>query len=237
MLVLFDIDGTLVLTSRAGLKAMAEAGRRLFGPGFSFDGVDFAGRLDPAIWADVAASNAIENPDALHQEFRATYASILEERFLADPTAYLLPGVESLLGRLDEHHAVTLGLVTGNYPETGRLKIQTAGLDPALFPVAAWGCDGKSRRDLPPLAMRLYEEQMGRPIEPDRVVIIGDTPHDIDCAHANGCRAIGVATGPAHNIDELREHKPDLALDDLSDTDAIMDWLMTFVETGSEQVT
>ncbi len=225
MLVLFDIDGTLLLTQKAGVNAMMDAGREVVGPDFSFDGIEFAGRLDPAIWASAAAANGVDDPSQVHAEFREVYAANLARRFEIDPTAFTLPGVETLVGRVADLDGAVPGLLTGNYPETGRLKIQAAGLDPDLFTIAAWGSDGDTRRDLPPVAIQRYGEHFGESIDPKRVVIIGDTPHDIDCAHANGCLVIAVATGPSNLIDELGEHKPDLLLEDLSDTDRIIGWL------------
>jgi phosphoglycolate phosphatase len=227
MLVLFDVDGTLLLTHRAGLLAMQDAGRELFGESFTFEGVEFAGRLDPLIWSSVAEQNGIADTPEHHERFRATYGECLRRRLDADPTAELLPGVAALVDRLHRRDDVTLGLLTGNYPETGRLKIERAGLDPAIFVIRAWGDDGRHRRDLPAVAIRRYQQRIGRPVEPHRTIIIGDTPHDIDCAHANGCRAIGVATGPVYTIDDLRSHDPELAVEDLSDTDRLVDWILT----------
>lgn len=226
MLILFDVDGTLLLSRGAGLKAMVEAGRELFGESFGLDTIEFAGRLDPLIWSSAAEGNNIADTSENHRRFRAAYGRHLRARFEADPSAELLPGVEALITRMRGVDELTLGLLTGNYPETGRLKLQTAGLDPDIFTVAAWGDDAPQRRDLPAVAMARYAQAAGRPIEPREVVVIGDTPHDIDCAHANGCRAIGVATGPVHSLDELRAHEPELALADLTDTDAVLGWLL-----------
>jgi len=225
MLVLFDVDGTLILARGAGVKSMVEAGRRLIGPRFTLEGVEIAGRLDPLIWADAAALSGVENPDRMHAVFREMYAEALSARLAAERPAYLLPGVQSLIDRLRRMDGLTLGLLTGNYPETGRMKLEAAGLDPQAFVVAAWGTDGATRRELPAAAIRRYREQMGEAIEPARVVVIGDTPYDVDCAHACGCLAVAVATGPAFSLEELQAHGPDLALADLTDTDGIVAWM------------
>lgn len=227
MLVLFDIDGTLLLTDGAGSKAMLEAGRRLVGDHFSFDGVDIAGRIDPVIWADAAAANGVRDAEEQHAAFRAEYAAILADRLEVDPTALALPGVRALVDRLKAAEGVTLGLLTGNYPETGRLKIAAAGLVADDFPVAAWGSDGLDRRDLPVVAMERYRSYVSEPIEPEQVVIIGDTPHDIDCARAAGCRVLAVATGPAYSLAELEEHGPDRAVADLTATADLVAWILS----------
>ena len=225
MLILFDIDGTLLLTQKAGMHAMLDGGRELFGDHFTIEGVEFSGRLDPLIWNDLAAKNGVPNHNGEHERFRAVYARHLRRRLNENPTAMLLPGVRSLVDSLRLHAHVTIGLLTGNYPETGRLKIERAGLHPDLFLVAAWGIDGDSRRDLPPVAIRRYVELTRRSLHAGDVVIIGDTPHDIDCARCHGCRSIGVATG-YFSMTQLREAGADLAVENLSEVEEVIAWLL-----------
>ena len=233
MLILFDIDGTLLVTQRAGTQSMLAAARELFGDHFTFDGVAVGGRLDPLIWADVARANGIEDPAAHHDRFRATYLRHFQERLARDPTVTALPGVTELIEALLQEPDTCLGLLTGNYPETGRMKIEAAGLDLDSFAVAVWGVDGANRRELPVVAMERYATHTGRTIEPRDVVIIGDTLHDIDCAKANGCRSLAVATGVC-TAAELAAQEPDLLVDDLSDTSSILAWVLKPVETVSE---
>jgi phosphoglycolate phosphatase len=229
MLILFDIDGTLLRTEGAAVKAMRDAGQELFGQRFTTDGIEFAGRIDSAIWRDLAALNGVADPDGAHDRFRATYGKHLQRRLASNPTSSLLPGVAEIVHALAARDDFTVGLLTGNYPETGRLKIHSAGLDPDLFKVAAWGCDGTCRRDLPPVALdRHAAASSSARIAADRVVIIGDTPHDIDCARAHGCRSIGVATGQ-FSVDEIREAGADLAVSDLSNVLFIMNWLESLI--------
>jgi phosphoglycolate phosphatase len=225
MLILFDIDGTLLLTQSAGIKAMHDAGRELYGAQFTVDGVEFSGRLDTLIWQDLARINRVSADAAVHDEFRAAYGRHLGLRLERDRSAKLLPGVPELVHHMHQQPNVTIGLLTGNYPETGRMKIMHAGLDPDLFAVAAWGCEGSCRRDLPPIAMARHREQHGGAIRGEHVVIIGDTPHDIDCAKAHGCRSIGVATG-MFSIDQLRDSGADLAVADLTETISICEWMI-----------
>ncbi len=224
MLILFDIDGTLLLTQRAGAAAMVDAGRELFGEHFTLDGIEISGRLDPLIWADAAKAAAIENADDKHNIFRSTYAAKLQKRLDRDRTATLCPGVTELITALHTTTDITLGLLTGNYPETGRLKIAAAGLDADIFTIAAWGCDGAHRRELPPIAAAQFQQRHGRSIDAGHTIIIGDTPHDVDCAHHNGCLCIAVATG-MFSINQLRDAGADLVVNDLSDTAMLLDWL------------
>ncbi len=233
MLILFDIDGTLLLTQGAGVKAMLDAGRGLWGERFTIDGVEFSGRLDTLIWSDLTRINGVVNDDANHDRFRAAYGRQLAQRLQDNPTAKLLPGVRDLVHEIIDVDHATLGLLTGNYPETGRLKIQSAGLDPDLFKVAAWGCDGKVRRDLTPLAMNRHLQLTGRQVRGEEVVVIGDTPHDVDCAKAHGCRCIGVATG-MFSVADLDAAGADLAVKSLADTGMVMRWMFETAAPVSE---
>ncbi len=225
MLVLFDIDGTLLVTQGAGIAAMQDAGREMFGEHISFDAVNFAGSLDPLIFAAAADVNDIRDHQQHHEAFRAAYLLRLTDRLSQQPSvATLLPGVAELVGAIAANDAATLGLLTGNYHEAGRLKIDAAGLDFTDFKVGAWGDDGAHRRDLPGVAMSRHAEMIGAPIDPAEVVIIGDTPHDVDCARHNGCRSLAVATGRFSRM-ELESHGPDLAVEDLSETDDLLAWM------------
>lgn len=233
MLILFDIDGTLLVTQRAGTQSMQAAARELFGDQFTFDGVEMGGWLDPLIWNTVAKANGIEDPASHHDRFRATYLRHFQERLAINPTVTALPGVTELIEALSQETETCLGLLTGNYPETGRIKIEAAGLDLDSFAVAVWGVDGAHRRELPVVAMEQYAAHTGRTIEPQDVLMIGDTVHDIDCARANGCRCLAVVTGVG-SAAELAALEPDLLVDDLSDTSSILAWMLKPVETVSE---
>jgi phosphoglycolate phosphatase-like HAD superfamily hydrolase len=204
---------------------MHDAAREMFGPAFTFDGVEVAGRIDSLIWADMARVNGIADPDAHHDRFRAIYLRHLTQRIETESPVEVLPGVRSLLFALRDADDLTLGVLTGNYPETGRLKLEAAGIDLAWFPVAVWGSDAASRRDLTPLAMSRQETLTGRRLEPGNVVVIGDTPHDVDCARASGCRSLAVATGP-YQADDLAASGADLVVKDLSETESLVKWFI-----------
>lgn len=224
-LVLFDIDGTLLRALGLGVRAMEAAGRSLFGEGFSLRGVEIAGCIDPRIWRDAARQSGIADTGAEHERFRRAYADTLAGMIDAGEAVEALPGAVDLVEALRERPDVGLGVLTGNYPETGRLKLEAAGFDLAHFQVNAWGSDGTDRRDLPPVAIRRHQERSGTSVAAHEVVIIGDTPHDVDCARANGCRAVAVATGVRMDRADLAAHEPDLLLDDLTDAASIIAWI------------
>src|SRR5688572_24650088 len=100
LLVLFDVDGTLLLSKRAGARSMVEAARRIHGAEITLDGVEFAGRLDHQIWAELARLNGILDHGSRQKEFRALYVELLRELLDSGPMAYPLPGVIDLIGTL-----------------------------------------------------------------------------------------------------------------------------------------
>ena len=193
-LLLFDIDGTLLLSGGAGGRAMHSAGQELFGKAFIFE-VNTAGKLDTEIYAELATLNATFDLHSAHDAYRDTYLRHLEaelERVAGQVSA--LPGIHELLEHLGKED-YTLGLLTGNYGPAAALKLRAAGLEPDLFKITAFGDEAKTRPDLPPLAIEKYGVLTGETLLPEEVVVIGDTPRDIHCARVNGCVAVGVATG------------------------------------------
>jgi len=226
MLVLFDIDGTLLQSQHAGMHAMVDAFEELhIGKTFSFDGIDIAGRLDTLIWHDMVRRHEVSDDADSHEVFRETYRRHLSKRLQENNTVKAFHGVVELVDRLVQEPNVELGLLTGNYPATGRLKVEFAGLSHDHFTVNAFAGEGATRRDLPPIALRRYREKHGRDIERERVVIIGDTPHDVDCAHHNGCLCLAVATGQ-FTAAQLRECKADHVVESLSPVEPIVRWLL-----------
>lgn len=225
MLVLFDIDGTLLKTRGAGIHAMLLAARELHpGGNFSFDGINISGRLDTLIWRDLLSNAGIDPSTSDHAAFRRMYGEHLRRCFEGEWQSEALVGAIALVEAVAKTDRVDAGLLTGNYEHTGLLKVERAGFNTARFRYNAWADDGTTRRDLPAVAIARHAHGRPAAIDASKVVIIGDTPLDIDCAHANGCRAIAVATG-AHPSAELASHSPDLLVDDLSETDKILGWI------------
>ena len=130
----------------------------------------------------------------------------------------------TVLRRLDALEARSdrrIGLLTGNIEVGARAKLRAAGIDPDRFTVCAFGSDHEVRGELPAIAQRRAQERLGLTVYGDAMVIIGDTPADIDCTRAIGARAITVATG-RYSVEELAAHRPVAVFKDLSDTGAVM---------------
>lgn len=229
MLVLFDIDATLISTSRAGIDALEQAGRDLHGESFSSRGVEFAGRLDPLIIRDMLLANGLDPTPQRCAQLRAGYRTQLPARLL-DPArrCTCLPGVPELVTALESRSDVTIGLLTGNFEDTGSIKLRACGLEPLRFRVRVWGDDSPhdppSRDHLPAVALERCARLRGAPVDARRALIIGDTPHDVRCARAAGMRSLAVATGH-HDVAALSVTGADRVVSDLSNTAEILSWI------------
>jgi phosphoglycolate phosphatase-like HAD superfamily hydrolase len=227
-LVLFDIDGTLLLTAGAGRRAILAAVGEEVGPSVAFGGVRFDGKTDPQIVTELleAAGHSGPHPTRRLENLCRRYVALLERELQQPSTGTaLMPGVAALLDRLETETGVVLGLLTGNLAEGAALKLRSAGLDPARFQVGAYGSDHADRPELPPIAAQRAERYFGRQPSGAEVVIIGDTPADIACGSCIGARAIGVATG-AYSIADLRSCGAYAAFQDLSDTERVLEAIL-----------
>ena len=222
-LVLFDIDGTLLRTDGAGRRAIHRALIEIFGRTGPTDHW-FDGKTDPQIVRELMrlAGHGDESIDERMDALFERYVQCLHEE-LCDPAhvASALPGVPELLDALDARDDVVLGLLTGNLAGGARAKLSAVGIDPERFRVGAYGSDHELRPELPAIAQRRALEQLGLRVAGDAIVVIGDTPADIECGRGVGARAIGVATGryaPA----VLAQHGAAAVFPDLTDTDAVV---------------
>jgi phosphoglycolate phosphatase len=223
-LVLFDIDGTILLTAGAGRRAIVAAIGEEIGEATASDRVRFDGKTDPQILAELLEAAGHHGPH--HSDRVETlcrrYVNLLAHE-LGQPSARttLMPGVQILLDRLEAEPGVVLGLLTGNLAEGAALKLRSGGLDPARFRVGAYGSDAADRPDLPSIAAWRAQPYFGRLPSGAEVVIIGDTPADVACGQSIGARALGVATG-AYSAADLEACGADAVFQDLSDTERVM---------------
>ena len=223
-LVLFDIDGTLLLTAGAGRRAITAAVAEAIGHSPAFHGIRFDGKTDPQIVAELLSAAGHEPPHADEhvQALCRRYVTLLEQELVAPDTATtVMPGIHAVLDRLTQHDATVLGLLTGNLAEGAALKLRAAGIAPARFAVGAYGSDSACRADLPAIAAARAERYFGRAPHGHEVVIIGDTPADVTCGSAIGARAVAVATG-GYSVDDLASYGPHAVFADLSDTDRVL---------------
>ena len=220
-LLLWDIDGTILRSGGAGMKAMYKVAGRLFGEHHTWDGIDPGGNLDPAIFAEFARINKLDDDPAHHDNFHDHYLVELKAELEAAREAVrAMPGIYEIFNvlrqRAKARRDIVMGLLTGNYTKAVPLKLEAVGVNPEWFEVTAFGDEGRTRPDLVAVALRKYEKLTGTPADPRRVIIIGDTPRDVACAHAHGCVCFAVATG-GHSMDTLRAAGADVVVADLAD--------------------
>lgn len=217
MLYLFDIDGTLVDTGGAGMVALKEATREVFG--HEGPALDLAGSTDLGIVATIHAHFEIEPTPERIQTYFEVYLGRLDWNLAHGGFAgRVFGGVTELLTQLADRPEATVGLLTGNTAGGAASKMRHFGLA-HHFAFGAYGCDHADRNRLGPIALARAAAHAGQTFMAAETWIIGDTPKDIACAHAIGARCLAVATGhfsaaalESHGADRVVETL-DLVLD------------------------
>lgn len=222
-LVLFDIDGTLLNSGGVGRASMQLALTEIFGspghPSYRYDG-----KTDKQIVRDTMR---LEGHTDEHIDSRMT---VLIDRYLDGLKEGIesrkfdvrpLPGVLEILDALEARDDVVLGLLTGNVEAGARAKLSAAGIDPDRFRVNAFGSDHEHRPQLPGIAQRRFGETLGLEVAGEKVIVIGDTPADIECGRELGARAIGVASGH-YSVADLEKHSPYAVFPSLADTRKVL---------------
>ena len=218
--LLFDIDGTLIATGGAGGAALLEAFRQHFDIDEPAQ-VPFAGRTDRGIAANLFREHGIENSDENWRTLRDGYLSRLPLH-LEQRDGRILSGVSVLLEQLQRVEQFALGLLTGNTAQGARLKLSHFGLY-GHFAFGGFGGQHPHRNDVAKVALNETQRHAnGARVE--SVWVIGDTHLDVECARAIDAQVLAVATG-AESVEELAAAKPDLLLDDLSDTERVVSLL------------
>lgn len=223
-LLLFDIDGTLVAGGPAK-SAFHMALMDAFGTAGPIEMHDFSGKTDPQI-----ARELLERAGLSHEEIDRglprlweRYLEELEARLPDDPMD-VLPGVPELMDTLVGMPDVALGLVTGNIVGGAELKLGSAGLYDH-FRTGAFGSDSEERNHLPGVALDRAQETWGVRFSGKDVLVIGDTPRDVECGLAHQVGTVGVASG-RFAADELRNAGAHHVVEDFSDTDGLLGILL-----------
>jgi phosphoglycolate phosphatase len=221
-LILFDIDGTLTLTGGAGMRAMNRACADLVGHENALNGVALAGRTDWIILDDILRNAGRTLDPTLLDQLRRRYVAHLAEEIQLPGRGVkdMMPGIRPLLDALQRREDVALGLLTGNFLEGARIKLEYFDLW-KYFPCGAFGGDSANRNDLVPVAIRRARECGIADVQPSDVLVVGDTPHDVACARVVGATPVAVATG-GYSVEQLRETGAEIVFRDLSDTAAFL---------------
>jgi phosphoglycolate phosphatase len=213
--VLFDIDGTLLVTGGAGAVAWQRAFRELHRIDADIEEHTHAGMTDPEIAAIVFREVIGRDGDeAERAAVIAGYLSHLDDAVNESGGYRVMPGIEALLPRL-AGEGVLLGLVTGNIEAAAQIKLARAGLN-HFFAFGGYGSDSRDRTELTKRAVERGGVVSGSPLDLEATFAVGDTPRDVKAGHGAGIRVAGVATGQ-YSVEELREAGADWALATVED--------------------
>jgi len=220
-LVLFDIDGTLLSVGRINRTVLGDALKEVYGTEGSTGTHNFAGKMDSVIIYEVLGSAGLSEKDIAgkFELAKTTYIEMFRSCAKAEDVT-LMEGIRELLDELSVRSELMLGLLTGNFEQSGRHKLRLPYID-HYFPFGAFADDAGSRNALPPVAVEKAYMMTGKRFSADDVIIIGDTEHDISCARTHNARSIAVATG-TYSTEELKKHKPDVLFENLSRTDLVI---------------
>jgi phosphoglycolate phosphatase len=218
LLILFDIDGTLLSAGGVFRKALAEALQASFGRTGPIEAFDFSGMTDPQIVrglmrAEGLTEQAIDN--GMVEALARYEAGLLP--LLDHASVMAKPGAVALVDRLASDPRATLGLLTGNLEPCARAKLSPLGLNP-FFAFGAFGSDHEQRSRLPAIAVERALRATGRAFAGKQIVIVGDSVEDVRCGQSLGVRSIAVASGKTA-FSTLAGERPDVLLRSFADTE------------------
>jgi phosphoglycolate phosphatase len=225
-LVLWDVDGTLVRAGDVGADVFDDAVEEVLGRRPPRR-IHMSGKTDPQIIGEYL--ELLEEPDR-PATVDAICAALARHLARAEPRlageGHACPGAEAVLRELAGADGVVSTCLTGNIAPNARVKLGAYGLDRWLdLEVGAYGSDDRDRDRLVPIALGRVAERYGGDVGPGEVWVVGDTPRDLACAQAGGARCLLVATGRS-TADELRRLEPDVVLEDLADTETVLEVLL-----------
>ncbi|MBN1681780.1 MAG: haloacid dehalogenase-like hydrolase [Anaerolineae bacterium] len=225
-LVLFDIDGTLLKSGGCGRAATRLAMQDVFGTIGALDTLSFAGKTDWQILRETLEPTGI-SAEHIHANL-VDYEAAVGHHLTAIVDQFPVqacPGTLEVVAALRANPSAVVGLVTGNVAALVPIKLRAAGFDPADFEVGAFGSEGWDRAMLPPLALQRAREHSGMDFPGEHIVVIGDTPGDIQCAASIQARTLAVATGP-FNMAQLRAHQPTYTFETMQDHHAVLNAIL-----------
>jgi phosphoglycolate phosphatase len=216
---LFDIDGTLVRTGGAGIQAFAKVFQTEFGATDHFERLKFAGRTDMSLVREFFGFHNIPASKENFDRFFERYVFWLDH-ILSKGRIEVCRGVSEFIQELrDLKQPPLIGLLTGNLRLGAEIKLRYAGIW-EFFQTGGFADDSEDRDQIAAIAKHRGGRALGRELLGEEVLVIGDTPLDIRCGRAIGAKVLAVATGGA-KLDELRQHAPDWAVEDLTQLRAV----------------
>ena len=212
--ILFDIDGTLIRSGGAGKLALANALRHTYSIEAPKVDVDYGGRTDLSLAAEILNLNQVDPSIEEIRRFLGVYVEHLEDA-MVQSEGLLLPGVRELLQVLSDGSNVEIGLLTGNIRQGAFKKLEHFDLG-GFFSFGGYGDNCKDRSDIAREALLEARAYTNLELEASKVLVVGDTPSDVSCARAIGAAVLAVDTGFASS-DSIKAANPDYFWSDLSD--------------------
>jgi len=219
--VLFDIDGTILNCNSAGRAALIKATLDIFGTIGRMEKVDFQGKTDPLILKESLSIMGISDKDIEDKSdmLKEKYFIYLQKYIKTyDVTVY--PGIKEILLSLSVRDDIILGLLTGNFTESAKIKLSSHDLN-KYFKFGVYGDDAPIRNLLPEKAQKRMTEMFDLNIDFKDTIIIGDTIYDVRCAKYSGAVSIAVGTGWSTR-EILQNEEPDFYFEDLADVNEFM---------------
>jgi len=213
VLLIWDIDGTLINSKGCGRRAMDKAFLKLYNIKDGFSRVNMAGRLDWQIVRDALEINNIKEDDIF--SFLDNYGESLKEELIKNPSCEILPGINEILVETWEDQNIYHALGTGNCEIGARLKLSHLGLD-RYFEIGGFGDEDLERWELIDKVIKKASEYYNTNFKKENIYVIGDTPLDIECGKKLGVKSVAVATG-AYKYEELQKHLPDFIFRNFAD--------------------
>jgi phosphoglycolate phosphatase-like HAD superfamily hydrolase len=213
--ILFDIDGTLIDSGGAGVKALNRAFEEMFSVGDAFRTISMAGKTDLQILKEGMKLHHVASSNGVVPEFFESYITHLRKTIDATE-GHVKTGIREALIEIEKSEDFMLGLLTGNIEQGAMIKLEAFGLD-RYFDIGAYGSDDADRNRLLPIVREKLRKSRALDIAYRNCIVIGDTQRDIECAKLYGAYSIGVATGP-YSYGHLEEAGADAVFCDLSDT-------------------
>jgi phosphoglycolate phosphatase len=219
-LILFDLDGTILLSGGAGARAVNRACKKIHGIEDVMDRIMPDGKTDTAILREIF--RAIEkdfSPDQVNGLFKEYLIFLKEE--VANSTEYrVMPGIPELIRALYERDNIIIGIATGNIEEAALIKLERSGLS-HYFKFGGFGSDFENREELIRIAIERGEKFLNYEREFESVFVIGDTPLDVFHARAAGAKTVAVATG-SYSVSDLERCNPDYLFENFSDFESVL---------------
>ena len=213
-LVLFDVDGTLVHTGRAGSQAFAKTFATEFKAHDGVEKIRFAGRTDVNLVREFFGIHNIPATPQNFERFFERYVFWLDQ-IVAQTNGALCRGAREFVDQLLAlRRPPVLGLLTGNIRLGAEIKLRRYGLWD-MFHTGGFADDHEDRDHIAAAAFERGRRILGKNLRPEEVVIVGDTPFDIRCGKFIGAKVLAVATGGA-TLAELKQHQPTWAVEDLT---------------------